>query len=64
MARVAATTVKKRTVAVASLHSTNDADYNMREGISRTPFVDPLKGKSTPTLKTKHRPPFCDVEDY
>ena len=53
MARVIATTGRKRTVVVASLHSTNDIDSNMNDGVGKALPVDPLKGKSTSTLKMK-----------
>ena len=64
MARATAVTVTKRTVAVASLYSTDDTDSNMHDRFSRTLSVDRLKGKFTPKLKMKHQSPVFKVEDY
>ena len=46
MAKAAAATVTKRAVAVACLHSTDNADSNTHDEIGEVPSVDPLKGKS------------------
>jgi len=64
MGRAVAATGTKRTVAVTSLHSTNDTDSNMNDGVGKSLLVDPLKGKSTLTLKIKQQSPFLGVEDY
>jgi len=61
MTRAAATSTK-RTVACASLHSTDG--INMNDGVSKSLPVDPLKGKSTSTLKMKQQSPFFGAEDY
>ena len=46
MAKAAAATVTKRAVAIASMHSTDNADSNMHDKVGKVPSVDPLKGKS------------------
>ena len=53
MARAAAATGTKRTVAVVSLHSTDNTDSNMNDGVGKSLLVDPLKGKNGSTLKMK-----------
>ena len=45
MARDVVVTITKRTVAVASLHSTSNTDSNVHDGVGKSLFVDPLKGK-------------------
>ena len=64
MARAAVAIVTKRAVAIVSLHSTDNADSNVHDGVGKVPFVDPLKGKSIQEMKTKHRSPFFEAEDY
>jgi len=64
MAKAAAATSTKRTVAVASLHSANDTDSNMNHGVGKSLFVDSLKGNTTLTLKMKQQSTFFWVEDY
>ena len=64
MARAVATIGTKRAVAIASLPSTGNTDSNMNDGVSKSLFVDPLKGKATSTLKMKQQSPFFRVEDY
>jgi len=64
MAKAAAATVTKTAVAIASLDSTDNTDSNMHDGVGKVPFVDPLKGKSIQEMKTKHRSPFFEAEDY
>jgi len=64
MARAAAATGTKRTVAVASLHSSDETDSNMNDRVGKSLLVDPLKGKSTSMLKIKQQSPFFWVEDY
>jgi len=63
-ARATAATGTKRTVVVASLHSTDNTDSNMNDGVGKSLPVDPLKGKATSTLKMKQLSPFFGVEDY
>ena len=63
MAKAAAATATKRTVAVASLHSDNTGS-NINDGVGKSLLVDPLKEKSTSTLKMKQQSPFLEVEDY
>jgi len=46
MARAAAAIVTKKAVAIASLHSTNNAHSNVHDGVDKVPSVDPLKEKS------------------
>jgi len=43
MARAAAATGIKRTVVIASLHSTDNTDSNMNDRVSKSLLVDPLK---------------------
>jgi len=64
MARATATAVTKRAVAITSLHSTDNANSNVHDRVSKIPFVDPLKRKSIQELKTKHQSLFFEVEDY
>ena len=64
IARAAVATVTKRTAVVASLHSTNDIDSNIHDGVGKILSVDPLKGKSALKLKMKQQSPFFEVEDY
>jgi len=59
-----AATGTKVTVAVASSHSIDDTNSNMNDGVSKSLPVDPLKGKSTSTLKMKQQSSFFEVEDY
>ena len=61
MARVVTVTVTKRAVAIASSHSTENADH---DGVGKISSVDPFKGKSIQELKTKHQFLFFEVEDY
>ena len=61
IAKVAATAVTKRAVAIASLHSTENANSNVYDGVGKVPSIDPLKGKSIQELKLS---PFFEVEDY
>ena len=58
MVTATATTVTKRIVAVSSLYFTSGTNSNMYDIISRTLFVNPLNGISTPKLKMKHHSPF------
>jgi len=64
MTKATAATNAKRTVAVAPLHSIDDTDSNMNDGVSKSLLADPLKGKSTSTLKIKQQSPFFGMEDY
>ena len=65
MARAAAATSTKRIVAVVSLHSTDNTDSNMNDEVSKSLFVNPLKGKVTSILKMKQQSPFFGGgEDY
>jgi len=53
MAKAVAATATKRTVVVASLHSIDDTDSNMNDGVGKSLPINPLKRKATSTLKMK-----------
>jgi len=46
------------------LHSTDDTDSNINDGLGKSLPDDSLKGKFTSTLKMKQQSPFFGVEDY
>ena len=62
-ARATAATVTKRTVGVVSLHSTDDTHSNVYDGVGKTLFIDPLKGKST-SKKDEAAIFIFSMEDY
>jgi len=64
MVKAAAATSTKRTVAVVSLHYTNDTNSNMSHGVGKSLPIDSLKGNATSTLKMKQQSTFFGVEDY
>ena len=61
MTRAVATIVTKRTVVVASLHSTDNSNYNIHDGVSRTLSVDPLKGTSIFEVEDLQQRFFCNI---